>query len=79
MCTKNCKCKGKCGGKIKKVKVFFDEKVKLVPEEKSNEKEFTVNLDVRMFGKDAQDVIRKVDRLMKNNKYWLGDINEFGC
>ena len=50
-----------------------------IPFKKQLEKEFTVNLDVRMFGKDAQDVIKKVDRLMKDNKYWLGDINEFGC
>ena len=37
-------------------------------------KEFTANVDIRLFGKDEQDVIRQIDKLLHPNKYWIGDI-----
>jgi len=37
-------------------------------------KEFTANVDVRLFGKDEQDVIRQIDKLLHPNKCWIGDI-----
>jgi hypothetical protein len=37
-------------------------------------KEFTVNLDVRIYGKDKKDVIKKLNKLMKNNKYYMWKI-----
>lgn len=43
---------------------------------KNKLKDFTVNVDIQIIAKNTEEMNLKLNKILRNNKYWLGDITE---